>query len=82
MTTKYWHDVTTEDMHVTTYTLYSKPNCPACVQLKSKLIDRGDNFIEESLDTPEKIAAFKALYPGVRSVPYLVTEMGNPVTYR
>jgi glutaredoxin len=52
--------------------LYSKPNCPACVQLKAKLTSEGVDFVEVHLGTDITIEAFKDKFPTVRSVPHVV----------
>lgn len=51
--------------------LYSKPNCPACVQLKTKLTSEGVDFVEVHLGKDMTIEAFKEKFPLVRSVPYM-----------
>jgi glutaredoxin len=52
--------------------VYTKDNCPACVQLKAKLVSEGTSFVEVHLGRDMTIEAFKEKFPTVRSVPYMV----------
>jgi glutaredoxin len=52
--------------------VYTKDNCPACVQLKTKLASEGVDFVEVHLDLDMTIEAFKEKFPTVRSVPHVV----------
>ena len=52
--------------------VYTKDNCPACVQLKAKLTAEGIDFVEVHLGKDMSIEAFKEKFPKVRSVPYAV----------
>lgn len=52
--------------------VYSKDDCPRCEQLIRKLQLAGEKFEVVKLDTPEKVAEFKAKYPKVRSVPVVI----------
>jgi glutaredoxin len=52
--------------------VYTKDNCPACVQLKTKLTSEGVDFVEVHLGKDITIEAFKDKFPTVRSVPHLI----------
>ena len=52
--------------------VYTKDNCPACVQLKTKLTSEGVDFVEVHLGTDMTIEAFKEQFPTVRSVPHMI----------
>ena len=52
--------------------VYTKDNCPACVQLKTKLTSEGVDFVEVHLGLDMTIEAFKEKFPTVRSVPHVV----------
>jgi glutaredoxin len=52
--------------------VYTKDNCPACVQLKTKLTSEGVDFVEVHLGKDMTIEAFKEQFPTVRSVPHMV----------
>lgn len=52
--------------------VYSKPNCPGCVKLKSELKAEGVEFVEIELGKDMTIEAFKDKFPTVRSVPHVV----------
>lgn len=51
--------------------VYTKPNCPACVQLKARLVSEGTSFVEVHLGKDMTIEAFKEKFPTVRSVPHM-----------
>ena len=53
--------------------VYTKDNCPACVQLKTKLTLEGVDFVEVHLGKDMTIEDFKAKFPTVRSVPHMET---------
>lgn len=52
--------------------VYTKDDCPACVQLKTKLTSEGVDFVEVHLGKDITIEAFKEKFPTVRSVPYMI----------
>jgi len=52
--------------------VYTKDNCPACVQLKAKLTSEGVDFVEVHLGLDMTTEAFKEKFPTVRSVPHVV----------
>lgn len=51
--------------------VYTKDNCPACVQLKARLVSEGTSFVEVHLGKDMTIEAFKEKFPNVRSVPHM-----------
>ncbi len=51
--------------------VYTKDNCPACVQLKTRLVSEGISFVEVHLGRDMTIEAFKEKFPTVRSVPHM-----------
>ena len=52
--------------------VYTKDNCPACVQLKARLTSEGVDFVEVHLGKDMSIESFKEKFPTVRSVPHTV----------
>lgn len=52
--------------------IYSQTHCPACVQLKNKLKQQGEQFIEIVIGKDITKEEFFELYPGVRTVPHVV----------
>ena len=54
-----------------TLVVYTKDNCPACVQLKARLVSEGTSFVEVHLGKDMTIEAFKEKFPTVRSVPHM-----------
>ncbi len=56
--------------------IYTKPNCPNCDIAKAKALLGGHSYIEINLNTPEALAEFKAQYPSVRAVPYVLSDSG------
>jgi glutaredoxin len=51
--------------------LYTRTNCPACVELKKSLSDRRIRFTERVLDSDIPTADVVAKFPGVKAVPIL-----------
>jgi glutaredoxin len=51
--------------------VYTKDNCPACVQLKARLVSEGTSFVEVHLGRDMTIEDFKEKFPTVRSVPHM-----------
>lgn len=64
-------------VNLKTTTVYSKDNCPACVQLKARLTKEGIEFKEVKIGRDITVEAFKEQYPLVRQVPFVVTESGE-----
>ena len=52
--------------------VYTKDNCPACVQLKTRLTSEGVDFVEVHLGKDMTFEAFKEQFPTVRSVPHMI----------
>lgn len=57
--------------------VYTKDNCPACVQLKARLTKEGTEFTEVKIGRDITVEAFKEKFPNVRMVPHVVTESGE-----
>lgn len=55
-------------------TIYSKPDCPQCEQVRTALEMRSFDYKEISLEDDESINNFKAKFPEVRSVPQVVID--------
>ena len=53
-------------------TIYSQTNCPACVALKKQYQETGVEFVEVIIGKDVTVADFRAAYPDVRSVPFVV----------
>ena len=56
--------------------LVTKPGCKNCPVARNYLKTEGIPFVELSLDTPEKIEAFTAQNPTIRSVPVVLYPDG------
>ena len=55
-------------------TVYTKPNCPACVSLKATLSQEGKPFKEINIGKDITREEFITKFPTVRSVPFTVIE--------
>lgn len=55
-------------------TIYTKENCPGCVQLKAKMKQEGKEYREVLLGRDMSVGEFLEKYPGIRAVPYVVEE--------
>ena len=55
-------------------TVYTKDNCPACVQLKNKLKHDGETFNEIKIGTDITREDFISKFPTVKTVPYVVNN--------
>lgn len=53
-------------------TIYTQPNCPGCVSLKSKLAAGGIPYHEVVIGKDITREHFMEKFPGVRTVPYVV----------
>lgn len=51
--------------------VYSKENCPACVQLKERLSKEGEPFSEVVVGVDMSQEDFRAKFPQVRSMPHM-----------
>lgn len=58
--------------YLKTTTVYTKDNCPACVQLKARLTKEGAEFKEIKIGRDITVEAFKEQFPNVRAVPHVV----------
>jgi len=58
-------------------TVYSQPNCPACMVLKSKLFSKNIPYEEIIIGKDITKEEFFAKYPDVRSVPFVVDTNGQ-----
>lgn len=54
-------------------TVYSKQNCPFCVQAKALLAKKGIAFVEVKIDEDEKAKAF-VIAEGHRTVPQIYED--------
>lgn len=52
--------------------VYSTPSCKACSKLKEQYRREGIEFEEIMIGKDITMEEFKALYPTVRSVPYVI----------
>ena len=68
------------------FIVYSKPNCPYCVQAKGLLKFHGKEYLELILDLGQKkdenfnyvlLKELEALLPGVKSVPQIFERLGG-----
>jgi glutaredoxin 3 len=68
------------------YIVYSKPNCPYCVQAKALLASKGLEFLELELDLGQPkdlntnyvpMSQLEELVPGVRTVPQIFERLGG-----
>jgi glutaredoxin len=55
-------------------TIYSLPYCPGCTVVKQQLRARGEPFKEVMINRDITLDEFNALYPDVKSVPYIVED--------
>lgn len=70
------------------FTIYSKPNCPFCVQAKALLTQKNRDFIEIHLDfNQNKIEGntyitredFSAKFPTRKSLPLIIDFLDNEI---
>ena len=52
--------------------VYSKPNCPGCVQLKAQYDRDGVTYMEMVIGKDIPLQDFLKKYPEVKSVPFVV----------
>jgi len=57
-----------------TLTIYTKDNCPACVQLKASLKQEGKEFTEVKIGADITREDFMTKFPTVRQVPFTVVD--------
>lgn len=53
-------------------TVYTKDNCLACVLLKARFNNEGQEYVEVKLDTNITREEFMKKFPNVRTVPHVV----------
>ena len=51
--------------------IYTKDNCPACVQLKAQLKQKGEEFTEIKIGKDITREDFIVKFPTVKTVPYV-----------
>lgn len=51
--------------------VYTKDNCPACVNLKASLVKSGEAFQEVKIGRDITREEFMSKFPTVRTVPYV-----------
>lgn len=54
--------------------VYSKSNCPACLQAKMLLNSKGIGFEEFNTDEPVWLESLKVRYPEARQMPQIFIE--------
>lgn len=52
--------------------VYTQDNCPACVFTKAKLKAQNIEFMEMNIGKDISVEDFRAKFPHVRSVPYVI----------
>lgn len=60
-------------------TIYTKEQCPACVRLKDRLKQTGEEYTEIMIGRDITREDFMAQYPTVRTVPYILEPDANTV---
>jgi len=55
-------------------TVYTKDNCPACVQLKAQMTKQGEAFTEIKIGRDITREDFIVKFPTIKSVPYIVDD--------
>lgn len=55
-------------------TIYTKDNCPACVNLKNTMNSNGAEYVEVNIGKDITREEFMEKFPGVRTVPHVVEE--------
>ena len=58
--------------------IYTKDNCPACIQAKSQMDQAGTKYKEINIGKDITREEFMAKFPMVRTVPYTLVEMEPP----
>lgn len=53
-------------------TVYTKENCPACVQLKNQLKQKGEEFTEIKIGKDITREDFIVKFPTIKTVPYVL----------
>lgn len=55
-------------------TIYTKDNCPSCVNMKATLDRNGAEYVEVNIGKDITREEFMEKFPGVRTVPHLVNS--------
>ncbi len=55
-------------------TVYTKDNCPACVDLKASLVKAEEAFKEIKIGRDIPREEFMEKYPTIRTVPYMLDD--------
>jgi glutaredoxin 3 len=55
-------------------TIYSKDNCPYCVQAKRLLEEKGKSYKEINIGRDIRRDDFMSLFPNVRTVPFIIID--------
>lgn len=55
-------------------TIYSKPNCPGCVQLKKQYDQQGVEYREVVIGRDVLLEDFIEAFPTVKTVPFVVED--------
>jgi glutaredoxin len=61
---------------ITIYTRKS-PACPSCINAKALMNNRGIDYEEQVLGDDITTANFAIMYPGQRTVPYIIKDLGT-----
>ena len=56
------------------YTIYSKPNCPFCIQAKQLLEMKQLPFVYKQLGADYSLQEFMELFPTARTLPMIVKD--------
>ena len=58
--------------------IYTKDDCPACIQAKAQMDQAGQEYREIKIGTDITREEFMDKFPQVRSVPFMIIEMYPP----
>ncbi len=58
--------------------IYTKDDCPACIQAKAQMDQAGQEYREMKIGTDISREEFMTKFPQIRSVPYVVIELNPP----